>query len=112
MTAILRKVMFEGQACLSCGTAVVKKQRRPPAKTQEVYYEYYLKCPGVGCGTSYLVDGARRFQKVEKPSPSKLFEMGRGVKRTEAQERYHRNWWKRYWAIEMESMEHSMWRDG
>jgi ribonuclease HI len=53
------KITEAGQPCRKCGTPVVRKvPKRKPKPDQAYYYEYYLQCPE--CGTTYIVDAAKR----------------------------------------------------
>lgn len=53
------KITEVGQPCRNCGTPVVKRiPKRKKKPSQSYYYEYYLQCPN--CGTTYMVDAAKR----------------------------------------------------
>jgi ribonuclease HI len=52
------KITEAGQPCRNCGTPVVKRIPKRKKKPQVYYYEYYLQCPN--CGTTYMVDSAKR----------------------------------------------------
>jgi ribonuclease HI len=48
-----------GQPCRKCGTPVIRMTPKGKPKPDQAYYfEYYMSCPG--CGTSYMVDAAKR----------------------------------------------------
>jgi ribonuclease HI len=50
----------EGQPCRKCGVAVEKRVPKKRGKG-EWYYAWYLYCPG--CGTNYMVEGGKRFER-------------------------------------------------
>jgi ribonuclease HI len=53
----------EGGVCRKCSDRLVKKptKRKPLKPGQAYYYDWYLFCPG--CGTMYMVNGAKRMVK-------------------------------------------------